>query len=243
MKAKSMLKNFTLLVVDDCADTRSVINSLFKRLTKEIYFAKNGEEGLTLYKEHQPDIVLSDINMPKMNGLDMSQAIKTLNPKQPIVLFTAFEKIEYLKTAIELGIDRFLAKPIKDVEQLIGTLNDVAKNLHNEQEAIKYQNHLQQKEKVELLLKMTREISHHWRQPLNYITTLSSGASLKADNEMINEKELIETLDKITDSSQEMSSILDKINRHLKKLDLNQVTLEEIEEIIQISDPQYNSKI
>jgi len=119
------LEKFTILYVEDDEITQELIKEILLPSCKEVFVASNGEEGLALYKEKNPDIVLSDIAMPKMNGLEMSEAIKKLNPEQPIALFTAFSESAFLKKAAEIGVATYILKPL-DEEQFFNSLNYMA---------------------------------------------------------------------------------------------------------------------
>lgn len=119
------LEKFTILYVEDEETTQELIKEILESSCKEVFVASDGKEGLALYKEKNPDIVLSDIAMPNMNGLEMSEAIKRLNPSQPIALFTAFSESSFLKKAAEIGIATYILKPL-DEEQFFNSLNYMA---------------------------------------------------------------------------------------------------------------------
>ena len=130
------LKNFTILYVEDEPTTQELIGEILSDSCKEVFIASNGEEGLELYKEKKPDIVLSDIAMPHMDGLEMSEAIKSINPQQAIALFTAFSQSSYLKKAAELEISTYILKPL-DEEQFFNSLNYMAMELEMNQQQSK----------------------------------------------------------------------------------------------------------
>jgi len=126
-----LLQDLTILYVEDDIDTQRLIKKILDSSAKEVYIASDGVEGLEMYKEKQPDIVLTDICMPNMNGLNMSKEIKEINPKQPIAIFTAFDNPEYLKGASELEIGTYILKPF-DNEQFFNSLNYLAMVATNE---------------------------------------------------------------------------------------------------------------
>ena len=132
------LNNFTILYVEDEETTQELIADILKISCKELFIASDGKEGLTLYKNKKPDIVLSDIAMPNMDGLEMSKAIKQINPEQPIALFTAFSQSSYLKQAAEIGVATYILKPLEE-EQFFNSLNYMALDLElsREKEATK----------------------------------------------------------------------------------------------------------
>ena len=101
-----------LFVEDDITVQNAMLGFLEMLPFSDIYVASNGEDGLKQFHLHKPDIVLTDLRMPIMNGLEMSQEIKSLSPDTPIVLITAqFEK-EITEEAVDIGIDAYLFKPI-----------------------------------------------------------------------------------------------------------------------------------
>ena len=75
--------------------------------------ASNGEEGLRLVRELKPDILLTDIRMPNMDGLSMIAALRSEFPRLQITVLTAFRDFEYAQTALNLGVCRYLLKPSK----------------------------------------------------------------------------------------------------------------------------------
>ncbi|HIM94790.1 MAG TPA: response regulator [Campylobacterales bacterium] len=117
--------DFTILYVEDDIDTQELIESILQAYFKEVFVASDGEEGLSIYKKKNPDIVLSDISMPKMDGLEMSEAIQKIDPQQLIALFTAFNEPKYLDKAGELGIDTYIMKPL-DEKQFFNSLSFLA---------------------------------------------------------------------------------------------------------------------
>lgn len=114
------LRNVTILYAEDEDALRDVTSSILRSFTKHQYIAVDGKQGLELFIEHQDeiDIIITDINMPYMNGLDMAKAIKEINPNIPIIVATAFSNTEYLLEAINLGIDKYVLKPV-DMKKLL----------------------------------------------------------------------------------------------------------------------------
>ena len=112
IKSYEVLRSFRLLYVEDELATREEMEMMLRPWFAELYVASDGQEGFELFREHRPDIVLTDIQMPKVSGLAMSGNILNLAPGQPIVVVSAYNDVEYLFRAIELGIDQYITKPI-----------------------------------------------------------------------------------------------------------------------------------
>jgi YesN/AraC family two-component response regulator len=119
------LENLTVLYVEDDIETQTLIKRMLELSLKEVFIASDGEEGLKIYKEKRPDIVMTDICMPNMNGLEMSEKIKEIDSEQPIAIFTAFNDDEYLKKASDLDIGTYILKPF-DRKQFFNSLNYLA---------------------------------------------------------------------------------------------------------------------
>ncbi|EOG4126752.1 butyrate response regulator transcription factor BumR [Campylobacter jejuni] len=115
-------KELIILVVEDEVKTRELmINILSERFSKVIG-AQNGDEGLKKFKKFKPDLVITDIAMPIMDGLDMAREIKEISDDVPIVVLSAYSEKERLLRSIDIGIDKYLIKPI-DIEELFKVLD------------------------------------------------------------------------------------------------------------------------
>lgn len=117
------LKDITVLYCEDEDNLREVTSGILKSFTKKQYIAVDGVEGLEYFKKHHDeiDLVITDVNMPNMSGLEMSKEIKALNANIPIIVATAFSNSEYLLEAIDLGVDKYVLKPI-NIKKLLDTM-------------------------------------------------------------------------------------------------------------------------
>jgi hemerythrin-like metal-binding protein len=127
------LKNLTLLYIEDEDDTRVQFCKFLRRLVGTLITANNGAEGLVAYRKHSPDIILTDIQTPVMDGLFMASEIRNTNKSIPIIVLTAFEQIDYLKKSVNIGVTRYITKPC-DCQHLQEILFEQAQRLQVEQE-------------------------------------------------------------------------------------------------------------
>ncbi|UFS69446.1 response regulator [Geomonas sp. RF6] len=106
--------DISLLMVEDDPVARNVILRMVERRFPActIYTAENGREGLELYKQHSPELVISDINMPEMNGIDMAREIRTIDPDARFIVLTAYGNQSFLQTFTEIGFCAYLLKPV-----------------------------------------------------------------------------------------------------------------------------------
>ncbi len=119
------LKDIDLLYVEDDKSVREQTKLILDDFVNEVVVAENGEEALELLKNKKFDIIIADINMPKMNGIEMIKAIKQdLNLDIPCIITTAHTDTEYLLDAINLKVDGYIVKPI-NIKDLINTTYNV----------------------------------------------------------------------------------------------------------------------
>lgn len=123
---KTLLSNITILYVEDEEMISEEVSFYFKKYVKDFFVANNGEEGLKLFKEVKPDIIITDIQMPKMNGLEM---ISQIGPTSiPIIITTAYSDTEYFLKAIELKISKFVIKPINLIDLIVDVQSCISNN-------------------------------------------------------------------------------------------------------------------
>ncbi|MCK5122362.1 MAG: EAL domain-containing protein [Methylococcales bacterium] len=115
------LKNISILCVEDIEEARHFLSVYLKRNGATVFEAENGKQGLELFTEHQPDIIISDIRMPSMNGIEMCRSIRRINSDVPIIFLSAYKDTEHLQDAIELSATQYIIKPI-DSEKLTAAL-------------------------------------------------------------------------------------------------------------------------
>ena len=125
------LKTLTVLYVEDDPDAREQLGRFLQRRIGTLITAENGVAGLAAFGNRHPNIVVTDIQMPVMDGLTMAQEIRKLDPAIPIIVVTAFEQTDYLMRSIEIGMDKYVAKPV-DPDRLVAALQACADRLHSE---------------------------------------------------------------------------------------------------------------
>lgn len=118
---RTSLQSYSLLYVEDNAGLNAQATALFKKLFETVYSAYDGEEGLRLFEQHRPAIVITDITMPKMDGLAMAEAILKIDSEVKIIITTAHDDQELLHKAIRIGIFDYLTKPLR-IDNLTETL-------------------------------------------------------------------------------------------------------------------------
>ena len=108
-----------ILVVDDEPLMRRTLRTALERAGHQVEEAQDGNEGLRLFREHKPDLVLTDIVMPDREGVETIQAMRALDPEMPIVAMSGGGSVGpelFLDLAQRLGATRTIAKPIRNAE-------------------------------------------------------------------------------------------------------------------------------
>ncbi len=117
-----------ILYAEDNDSVRDAYVLVLKRYFREVYEARDGEEALALYETYKPHILLTDINMPLLDGLELVRIIREKDQTAKIVVLSAYSDQEKLMKAIPLGLSAYLVKPIKG-EEFKKTLSDVASSI------------------------------------------------------------------------------------------------------------------
>jgi signal transduction histidine kinase/DNA-binding response OmpR family regulator/HPt (histidine-containing phosphotransfer) domain-containing protein len=108
----------SVLYVEDDSAIRLLIKLILDRSVQTVHVAENGQLGLEMFRKHNPDIVITDVAMPVMDGMRMAREIKALNPKAVIIITTAHDRADFLLDAIDIGIDQYLVKPVQQPKLL-----------------------------------------------------------------------------------------------------------------------------
>ncbi len=145
--------NLTLLYVEDEEGIREQLSKFLNYYSSKLYVAKDGVEGVELFKQHSPDIVVSDIKMPNMDGIEMAKAIKNINPKQHIIFITAHSESSYFIDAIDMQVDGYILKPI-NLDKLEEKLENIKEQINLKKYYIKHQKELKEKAYTDELTKV-----------------------------------------------------------------------------------------
>ncbi len=105
----------SLLVVEDDNTTREILGVIISHKFPDIplYFAENGRRGVELFKAHTPEIVITDIQMPEMDGIEMAEEIKSIKSEIKLIVLTAYGTASYHEKFNCIGFNDFLTKPIE----------------------------------------------------------------------------------------------------------------------------------
>lgn len=109
------MTKLTLLYAEDDQETRENYAFVLKQYFHEVYTAKEGKEALALYSEKKPDVLLLDISMPPVNGLDVAKEVRRHDEKTPIIMLTAHSEQDKLLKAVNLKLEAYLIKPIDNL--------------------------------------------------------------------------------------------------------------------------------
>lgn len=124
------LKKLTVLYVEDEEEVQKQFANVLKKVFSKVLIASNGQEGVEVFQKNQESInfIISDIQMPILNGLDMIEKIKEINPEIPAILVTSHGEFDYFMRANDLGVYRYIQKPL-DVSELFEAVKDFQNGL------------------------------------------------------------------------------------------------------------------
>jgi len=120
-KYEIILKKSSILLAEDDESVRESFKRVLLLFVNHVYSAKDGEEALKLYEKHNPDIIITDIKMPKMNGLEFIKKIRESDHDTPVIVTSAYTDQDFLLESIKLSLVEYVVKPIKesDLDRLL----------------------------------------------------------------------------------------------------------------------------
>jgi signal transduction histidine kinase len=216
-------RSLKVLYVEDDAAVMETTLLMFERLFPNLDTAVNGQEGLDAYRAQREvsapyDLVITDIEMPKMNGIAMSRHILEMNPEQPIVIISAYNDSDYLLDAISMGISGFLIKPV-EVDQLSRQLLLTTSAIIARQRYDAYVDRIEEQNRMfreRLILKKVdslqqdflRNISHEIRTPLNGLSGMASLLRKRVDG---SDEKSLRILDTLEESSGRIVTLMERM--------------------------------
>lgn len=172
MELKEISSSYSLLYVEDDKELAQTFITYFSKIFNEVIYAQNGLEGLELFKDNNFELVITDIKMPEMSGLEMSKKIKEIDNEQNIIVISAYSDTDYFIESIKLGIDAYVTKPVNYTD-LNNVLFKIVKRIQIERE-----NGINSKE----LLKTIKQISRKNEELSSYIDILNKVAIVSRTN-------------------------------------------------------------
>ena len=213
----------TILIVDDTLTNIDILVNLLDKY--DVVVATSGNEALTILdKDENIDLILLDIMMPDMDGFEVCKIIKNNDKYKniPIIFLTAkFDDLS-IQEGFELGAVDYITKPFRPIE-LLARIKTHVKIVNHEKKIVEYNKSIAIRELI-------HNIAHQWRQPLSVISTASSAIALQKEMNMLEDKELLSYCNKITNSTQYLSKVIDNISKMLE--DKNESTQIDVKSIL-----------
>ncbi len=234
------LKSLNILYVEDISGIREKMALNLEDFFNKFIVASNGVDGLEKFKSNEIDILITDIKMPKMSGLELIEEIKMVSDV-PCIITTAFKEVEYLQKAIDLGVDGYISKPIKTKnvlkiiskasikiikEKLELELLDINLNLQKKvdnkiQELIIKDKLMTSQSRYALMGEMIDAIAHQIRQPISIIDMLAFGISkealIKKENLNLEIEYFDEIASKINIQNEHLNTTIDEFKNFFRE--------------------------
>jgi diguanylate cyclase (GGDEF)-like protein len=141
---RALCSEFSVLLVDDEEEARQQVEAILTLLFSSVLTAKDGEEALQIYKNNHPDLIITDLTMPKMDGFALISAVRSINPAQKIVIMSAHTEADVIVKAIRNSVDGYILKPI-EAEQIFDTFKKTVNAVKLEKENCLYRRSLEQR--------------------------------------------------------------------------------------------------
>ena len=229
-----LFKKLNILYVEDDDILRVELGKLLSKLFNKVILASDGKNGLDVYiddinNNKKIDLIISDINMPNMNGLEMIKNIREFDSEIPVILLTAHSDNNFLLEAISLHVSEYVIKPLNahiliskieksylpiEQKKLLEIKNKELYQL--EKNRIK-DIQLYEQEKMASMTEMIGNIAHQWRQPLGVISGSTSDIRMKKELGILTDEKLDESLNAIENITQYLSQTIDTFRNFLKE--------------------------
>lgn len=204
-------KDLNILYVEDDVEMLAATQIMFENFFFKVDTATDGVEGLQKYKDYKEkssqyyDLIMTDINMPNKNGLEMIKDIRAINSEQPIIVISAYNDSERLMDLIREGISNFITKPIMP-NQLIQIIHKVSQSIYSQ----KLQNEfIIGQSKLASMGEMIDTIAHQWQAPITIIKLQAQMLEMDINQGMLNEDDILECIDK---QSIQINHIIETLN-------------------------------
>lgn len=128
------LRKFSILFAEQDADVGAHVSNILSPVCSELYLAENGKAALELFRKKIPDIVLTNVTLPFMSGLELVRRIKQERPSVPVIIISEHNNTDHLLQALDLQVEGYLTKPL-DIDKLISAIQKQAASLHSRRTA------------------------------------------------------------------------------------------------------------
>ncbi|MCV6608834.1 MAG: response regulator [Campylobacterales bacterium] len=221
-------KHVDVLFVEDDESEIEFTYTMLQSYLKSLDVARNGQEGLELYKKKHYDLVITDIVMPVMDGLTMVQEMKKIDPEQHIIITSSYDDSENLLKSIKLGVSSYILKPFKS-SNIFSELYTICKNIDDAKTLAEYQFDLEKKMADALFTikeqnkKLTQQakqvamgellsfIAHQLKQPLNGLGLSKELVLANFQDGTLTEESIKKFDDRVTKQIKFMSESIDEL--------------------------------
>jgi YesN/AraC family two-component response regulator len=223
-KVREYTKELKVLYVEDDKGLLKETEELLLNFFKDIVTATNGEIGLELYKNGEFDLVITDIKMPKMDGIELSEKIMEINSEQAIIITSAYNDSDKLLSLIKIGISDFLLKPI-NLEQLLKVLYKVSKNIYTHKKEKEF---LFSQSKLAIMGEMVDITAHQWLQFINVLSLKIDLLSYENENGTLNRDKIAKFINEANFEIEELVEILEEFRGFFRNKRKQKVIVKDI---------------
>jgi putative nucleotidyltransferase with HDIG domain len=166
-------QSLSILYVEDETELRESFMGFLNKIFLHVESAENGKKALEKYREKKYDIVITDIQMPVMNGIELIRHIRDINEYQEIIVISAYTDAEFLTQSIQLSVTGYIIKPI-NFDQILDTLKQSAYKLNAFLENEHYKTHLEEsvQERTQTILKLQLEQVDNYQHAIHSLVTM-----------------------------------------------------------------------
>ncbi len=174
------MQDYSVLYVEDDAEIRHYITLFLERYCKAVYACESAETGLEFYKRYKPNILLLDINLGGMSGIELASEVRKSDSKTRILISTAYTNKDFMLQAIELGLTRYLVKPMTN-DDLVTALEKCCLELETKDNIDLGENYVYKRRLAQIIHYKTHTVLRHKEVSLLELFIAHEGEVLRYD--------------------------------------------------------------
>ena len=117
-----------VLYIEDDKLVRTMVQERLEEFVNELYVAENGDEGLSLFKSKNPNLIITDLNMPVMSGIEFIKKIRSIDSSVPVIVTSALTDVDSFVKSIELKVDKYILKPFSP-DEVLGAIDIMSRQI------------------------------------------------------------------------------------------------------------------
>jgi len=215
MNIVNILKSLNVLYIEDDKVVLDSISTILRYMVAQVFTAENGKDALDIFRKEKIDIILTDIDMPKLNGIEFAKRVRQINEIVPIIIITSYKSEEYLFQSMDLKLEDYIIKPI-NYDKLVESLSKCAYKIEKDVkvEIFLTKDIIYNKKGGFLINQITKEKSKLTEKEMKFMNLLAEDTTQSVTYESINS---VLGFNNFDNNENSMRSLISKLRKKIGK--------------------------